>query len=141
MQKMAVNPDSFDPSVPHTRVQAPCCGRYTPADTIVSLEGLTTEIKGGNFRPKADLEWACDACLHLLVADESNDWTWSNLFSALGAPDDVVRHQLSLEVLKEAEQVASKRGEWMAPSEVYDSAYANLPADLTSDLATKRPNA
>ena len=140
MLSLAVHPDHVDPARSHTLVWAPCCGRRTPADTIVSLQGLTTEIRGGNYLPKRDHDWACDACLHLLIADQSNGWTWSNLFTALGAPDAVVRHHLALEVLKEAERDASRRMEWLKPGEIYDSAYANLPPDLSADLATMRPD-
>lgn len=141
MRELAIQAETFDPSCAHTKVRAPCCGRYAPADTIVSLKGLRTMIRGANILPKKDVEWACDGCLHLLIADGTNGWTWSNLYTALGAPDDVVRHCLALEVLKDAEQAASKRGEWLAPGDVYDSAYANLPTDLSTDLATKRPDA
>jgi hypothetical protein len=140
MQEWAVRPLDLDPSSSTSIMRAPCCGRHTPADTIVSLAGLQTEIRGGNYRPKENIDWACDGCIHILIADKSNGWTWSNLFSALGAPDPVIRHYLALEVLKEAELSASAKGEWVTPGEVYDVAYASLPIDLTNDRATQRPD-
>jgi hypothetical protein len=140
MEAFAVHHEVFDPTVRHTQVFAPCCRRKTAADSVVYLGELRTEIRAGNIMPKEDLDWACDACLNLLIADGANGWTWSNLYTALGAPDEVVRHELSLEVLKEAEQAASRQKEWLNPGEVYDSAYANLPADLTDDIATQRPD-
>lgn len=150
MRALAVHPDNFDPTVAHTRVWAPCCARQTPADTIVSLVGLRTEIRGGNILPKRDVDWACDGCIHLLILDESNGWTWSNLFAALGAPADVVRYHVAREVEVDARRAANKTDEELArqgkerlgvqPQEVFEQAMEHLPADLTNDPATMRPD-
>lgn len=140
MRRLAARPETFDVSCAHTMVYAPCCGRKTPADTVVSLEGLKTEIRGGNHLPKRDHDWACDGCLHLLIHDEENGWTWSNLFATLGAPDVAIRHYLALEVLGEAEREAGKKREWIKPGEIYEAAYEHLPADLKTDRATMRPD-
>lgn len=141
MEQYAVDQEGFDATCAHTQVFAPCCHRRTPADTVVSLKGLQTEIRAGNILPKQDLEWACDGCLHLLILDKSNGWTWSNLYTALGAPDDVIRHYLSLEVLDEYRADANARKEAFNPGDIFDTAYANLPPDLANDLSTRRPDA
>lgn len=140
MKQLAADPDHFASACTTTPVWAPCCGRKTAADTVVSLAGLKTEISGGNHQPKRDHDWACDGCLHLLVADQSNGWTWSNLFNALGAPDDVLRHYVAVEACREANLAASKRGEWFNEGEVYDLVYSSLPVNLKSDRATQRPD-
>lgn len=140
MKAMTVHPEAFDATARTTMVWAPCCARRTAADTVVSLAGLETLISAGNFRPKADLEWACDGCLNLLIADRSNGWTWGNLFNALGAPDEVLRHYVAIEACKEAELAATKAGEWFNESEVYEQVYDALPADMGSDVATQLPS-
>lgn len=141
MELWTVHPDDFDPTVRGTMIKAPCCGRKTAADTVVSLEGLVTEIKGGNVRPKQDLDWACDGCLNILIADPTNGWTWSNLYNALGAPDDVLRHYVAQEAMKEAERDTNTRKEWFNPVETLEQIEEALPADMKSDLATQRPDA
>lgn len=138
----------FDSSLSTTLVFAPCCGRRTPADTVVSLSGLVTEIRGGNIRPKANLDWACDGCRHLLILDQSNSWTWSKLFRALGAPAEVVRHERAREIQQDAEQIAhatdalrpdsQKTG--FNPGEAYDVALASLPVGVRELLGTERPD-
>ena len=150
MRAFAVHPKDFDPAVPHIQVWAPCCGRKTPADTVVSLEGLTTEIRGGNIQPKRDLDWACDGCIHLLILDQTNGWTWSNLYQALGAPQELVRECVAREVELDARRDANSRDaelmrqgkepQGVNPQEVYELALEVLPADLTGDIATKRPD-
>lgn len=150
MRALAVRPEAFDPTCSLTPVWAPCCGRKTPADTIISLEGLTTEIRGGNHLPKQNLNWACDGCRHLLILDESNGWTWSNLFAALGAPDHIVRHYLAREIEQEARLAADRddairrrAGQPLVgfnPQEVFETAHEHLPEDLSTDRATQRPD-
>lgn len=150
MRALAVHPDGFDATIRHSEVWAPCCARKTPADTIVSLLDLRTEIRGGNFLPKRDLDWACDGCRHLLILDKSNGWTWSNLFTALGADDESVRHYLAKEVEEEARVVADREDAvrqraglaaiGFNPQEVYETAREFLPADLADEPALRRPD-
>lgn len=138
----------FDPTLSTTLVFAPCCGRRTPADTVVSLEGLVTEIRGGNTRPKANLDWACDGCRHLLIADLSNDWTWSKLFRALDAPAEVIRHERARELQREAEQKSNDDNARLPsmdrtafkPGEAYENALASLPVDARELPGTERPD-
>lgn len=150
MRELAVHKTNFDPSCGHTLVWAPCCGRRTPADTIVSLHGLRTEIRAGNHLPKRDHDWACDGCLHLLVLDDSNGWSWSNLFAALGAPDHIVRHHLAQEIEREARLDTNRRDAdrqrqglepaGFNPQEIYETAHEHLPLDLSTIPATRRPD-
>lgn len=150
MEAFAVHPETFDPAIPHTMVYAPCCGRRTPADTIAFLGGLSTEIRAGGLFPKADLDWACDGCLHILVNDESNGWTWSNLYAALGASPERIRFHVAREVELDAQRNAAVSDEALAkqglprqgvnPQEIFEVAFENLPADLTNDPATQRPD-
>lgn len=135
---LAVHRQGLDPSCRHSMVKAPCCGRRSPADTIVSLRGLKTEIRGGNHRRKEDLEWACDGCLHLLIADQSNGWTWSKLFHALGAPHEVIRHHRARELALEQERAAA--GEWFNPQEAYEHAHRSLPHGMRDLPGTERPD-
>lgn len=130
----------FDPTLSTTRVFAPCCGRKTPADTVVSLEGLVTEIKGGNYRPKANLDWACDGCRHLLIADQSNGWTWAKLFHALGAPASAIRYERAKELVREEERAASDRKEWFSPGEAFERVHSNLLSDVRDLPGTERPD-
>lgn len=138
----------FDPTQSTTLVIAPCCGRHTPADTVVSLEGLVTEIRGGNCRPKADLDWGCDGCRNLLIADQSNGWTWSKLYRALGAPPEVIRHERAKELTREAERksntddalLPSVNRTGFRPGEAYESALASLPVNVRELPGTERPD-
>jgi hypothetical protein len=147
MQQWTAHPDAFDPTDPGTQVWAPCCGRRTPAFTIVSLAGLTTEIKGGNVRPKANLEWACDGCLHLLILDESNGWTWSKLYRALGAPPDIIRYYRAKEIALDEERASHaaeaklSAGEKVGfnPQTAFEQAFAALP-DSANIPGTDRPD-
>lgn len=137
----------FDPTLSTTLVFAPCCGRRTPADTVVSLEGLVTEIRGGNFRPKANLDWACDGCRHLLILDESNDWTWSKLYRALDAPAEVIRHERARELQIEAEVIAHAEDALkpsierigINPTVAYETALATLPIGERDLAGTELP--
>lgn len=134
-------PDTFDPSLRTTFVFAPCCGRRTPADTVVSLAGLNTPICGGNRLPKTNLDWACDGCRHLLILDTSNGWTWSKLYRALGAPAEVVRRERARELVRVAEQTAKIARVAFRPGDEYQAALNSLPADTTNVPGTERPDA
>lgn len=143
MEKLAVHQRDefgggvFDATCSTTMVFAPCCGRKTAADTVVSLKGFKTEIRAGNHRPKKDLDWACDGCLHLLIADQSNGWTWSKLFRALGAPADVIRFHRAQELAREEE--VRRSGEWLDLGELHERAHASLPANVREIPGTEQP--
>jgi hypothetical protein len=138
----------FDPSCGATQVFAPCCGRKTAAFTVVSLHGLTTVIRGGNHLPPQDHDWACDGCLHLLILDNSNGWTWSKLYRALGAPADIIRHYRAEELMLAAEKKAHADDGARAPhlrvgvnpQLEYEKAHASLPAGVREIPGTDRPD-
>jgi hypothetical protein len=125
----------FDPSCGATEIFAPCCGRKTAAFTVVALHGLETIIRGGNHQPPQDHDWACDGCLHLLILDNSNGWTWSKLYRALGAPAKTIRHYRAQEMQIEAEKRIHAEDAMRDPAEriganpqhEYEKAHASLP--------------
>lgn len=138
MRRFAVHPEAFDPSLTTTPVSAPCCGRRTVADTVVSLHGLETEISAGNHQPKRNHDWACDGCLHLLVLDPANDWTRAKLARALGAPHNVIRHERALELVHQAERAAGDKS--FDRKREYEKAHASLPANVRALPGTERPD-
>lgn len=95
----------FDPTCRTTPVRSPCCGRRTPADTVLDCRHIKgTVARGGNVRPAKDHDWLCDGCVHLLWRDPSNAWTPSTLFDAMGAPDAIVVHHRARELAREKER-------------------------------------
>jgi hypothetical protein len=138
----------FDPSCGATEIFAPCCGRKTAAFTVVALHGLETIIRGGNHQPPQDHDWACDGCLHLLILDESNGWTWSKLYRALGAPAGIIRHYRAKEIEHDEEMKSHAADATRAPDQrtgfnpqvAYEKAHASLPAGVREIPGTDRPD-
>lgn len=137
----------FDPSCAATTVFAPCCGRKTAAFTVVSLQGLKTVIRGGNHLPPRDHDWACDGCLHLLILDVSNGWTWSKLYRALGAPAEIIRYYRAKEMQLDAENIGHAADALRPPLErlgvnpqtEFEKAYASLAAGIRELPGTEAP--
>jgi hypothetical protein len=108
-------------------VYAPCCGRRTPADTVMDLRAVpNTHVRAAGKRPLADLDFACDGCVSRLLRDPSNPWTRSALLSAIGAPAAVVADHLIRERTD-----AAYRALW-AQGQTRDS--ANLLAAITTQV-------
>lgn len=102
--------EHFDPDCPHTLVYAPCCGRRMPADAILDLHDVPgTVVAGGNHRPPQDHDWLCTDCMGILLADPVSGWTRPSLFAAMGAPDDVLRHELARLITDREELAHHKR--------------------------------
>lgn len=105
MRELARHPTEYDPTNPEMHVRAPCCRRWMPACAIVDLRGIETIIRGGNYLPARDHDFACTDCIALLVLDEANDWNYANLWAALGAPDEWIRRAIARH-LQHAERLA-----------------------------------
>lgn len=139
-RRLAVHPDDFDPTCRHGLVVAPCCGRRVAADCIVALHGLKTVIRGGNHRPPKDHDWACTDCLHLLVRDPKNGWTYSKLARALGAPAGAIHHERAKELVHEARLAANKAGQPHSEEQEYAKARASFPDGVRELPGTEAPN-
>lgn len=99
----AVDPSVFDPDSPYNNVYAPCCGRVTPAMTVIDVRSVRGTIaRGGNKFARRDHDWLCDGCMQILVADQSNDWTHSRLLEARGAPAQLIHEYRTRELAHEA---------------------------------------
>jgi hypothetical protein len=87
-----------DPLCSSTLVIAPCCGRKTPADTVLDVRTISgTVVRGGGHQEPRDHEWLCDGCVHILYRDPSNPWTPSSLLEARGAPAALVHEHRARE--------------------------------------------
>ena len=94
-----------DPRNPLTFVVAPCCGRHTPADTIVDVRSIPgTIVRGGGYRPAEDHDWLCDGCLDRMYREPDNDWTLSKMLEARGAPAALVTEHRAREWMLDAER-------------------------------------
>jgi len=98
-------------------------------------------------QPKRDHDWACDGCLHLLVLDGSNDWTWSKLYRALGAPSDIIRYYRAKEIALDEERASHAADAKLSvdqrvgfnPQIAFEQAYAALP-DTADIPGTEAPD-
>lgn len=111
-----------------TVVRAPCCGRRTAAHTVIDVRAVAgTVVRGGGVREPVDHDWLCDGCVHRLYADQTNPWTPSKLYSALGAPPDAVRFLRARELASEAATADHRAGRPHRPNEAHAAALASLP--------------
>ena len=97
MRDQMRHPEEFDPAHPNpeAHLRTPCCHRWMPACCLVDLRGIETIIRGGNYLPARDHDFACTDCVHLMILSDENDWNYPNLWTALGAPDEWVRDAIA----------------------------------------------
>lgn len=117
----------FDPSCAMTDVVAPCCGRITPAATILDLR----RIPGTRFRPaghgrERDHDWGCDGCVDRMIRDESNPWTRSDLLERCGASEAVVLHHRTREHARKLERDDHAVGRAHEPEKCFKSAHEHV---------------
>lgn len=109
VRPLLVKPGS-DPTRSTALVFAPCCGRRTPADTIVDVRAIPdTVVRGGGTGEPKDHGWLCDGCLDRLYRDPKNDWTLSKMLEARGAPAVLVNEHKAREWMAQAEREHHKR--------------------------------
>lgn len=97
--------DVFDPACRATEVIAPCCGRKTPADTVLDVRAVAGTIVRG-----VDHDWLCDGCSSRLVRDPANDWTQSKLMERCGAKPETVRSLKQRERVRQMEKESNAAG-------------------------------
>lgn len=88
---------------PSMTVRAPCCGRKTPADTVLDLRGVSGTVfrpTRGPRRAAVDQPWACDACRTALTRQPGGAWPASRLWQVLGAPAHMVKDNEAREELR-----------------------------------------
>jgi hypothetical protein len=131
LRALAVHPEAFDPACRETPITAPCCGRRTPADTVIDVSRIPgTIVRGGGHRAPADHDWLCDGCMHRLVLDDANSWSYSRLFSALGAPAETVRRHHARELAAAQAVYDFTAIGTHRPGEALVTALASLPAGV-----------
>lgn len=117
----------FDPECRMTAVIAPCCGRITPAATILDVRHIKgTKVRGGGHRPATDHDWLCDGCSHRMIVDESNDWTMSTLLERCGASEQVVLHHRTREHARKLEREDHAAGREHEPAKAWQTAHAHV---------------
>jgi hypothetical protein len=109
-------------------VHAPCCGRFTAADTILDVRAVPgTIVAGGGVRPLANHDWLCCGCQDRMIHDVRNAWTRSMLLSACGAPPNDVREHRARELAEDAARTDYAAGRSHRPDAAKAAARAGLP--------------
>jgi len=109
----------FDASNPSTMVLAPCCGRRTPADTVIDCRAIPgTIVRGGNWQEEKDHDWLCDGCVHILYRDPAKGWPRWKLLEARGAPAAHVQEHRARHLAYQTQVADSRAGRPHEPERV-----------------------